>query len=1215
MRMLESQEESEARRAAVRSLNAARKRDLRAKIKKAKRVEEMQADTIQAEDVDMDAYTLALTDSDEELVLRHDEQIMSSASTNNTQEPIIVDEMDVTWHGVDANDSSGETGIMTAADLPMNNVGTYEETESDHDVRIDAYMPEEPLYEQSDGPVTPSIPSRNLGPIAWGFESDEDDEGLQFYERSDRSRQALLQEYAQSQTPEGRARSAQLAQEEEDRQRRREESLERASRKRLAAEIVRCLCRTVDWGCESHETEADDNHVTLSQVVQEHSELSIPNVIYNENMLDYTQTARHKQAASASRLQAIFEDITPHRNQSRKLRVMESRTCDRVATTYDVDSVMSTLPSLGVIKRNMLYHPIPDRRKRITSNIHIKKDGKLFKDIAMTEIGAIADIYGSNIYICFPDLPVGQTGFMTDEQQKRWLDRVFLKAIAKVVPGNEHVHLMTDYDAAKAALKLPSEPTGMLDKNTEYAGRMTYTLAPQYLEAIWEKINQIINEERGLRDFQHPFLFWQVINTKSNDRNCVSAGEEHEQCLKRVLRAQMAFLDRIFDMSRIDTKEFWLDIAREDCERRANINDGNAPLWLHWNICCVQKEMREVTDMFDDGRLKPSETVYVQHMMSEIGSVTYEPHHKSKVRDLGLAYRQFYATWKEMTDLKQIHPFQQDRLCDLALDKTIYGAIPSIAGGGNWAPISATEEAYKLSKSRMGYAIAAVRNTSYGIREEERVSMELVNAIMEELDERPDVVVTDSEVKLVQSAGRYCTVIPGDIYLSWISSWVNKYQLVFEIVRASDRVMTTADHTRIMTMMLLLLRHFISSGIIAKKKGLWNDQGLGLKTMLKDKKCGWLRSVIDWELLEWRDTPDATTCAGFFGYESSRFKDARRKKEVKKWLDAAIKMDGLVKLLNPAIANINTTVRDKVLECMCFLVMAQYKQAVGNALRNDLGKEKSKRYRQHRGGLTFELITQLYAGVDRGIHLSYPDRSPDRIVDILFGVWQTHSVHRSSPEYWQKKPFWILWQRALSRIRGVPRNQQHAHEKLAEMMKQYNEVWLPSTYTEFAPMTERISYEGPPSRCFARWISYDAIQSQRYHTTGREREQTEHVTGEWTRFDGDRDVAFDRMQRSGSSGIRQRTLVLRPFISDWPDHATWSLDDLEEWSSSVRIATTTPSPAVRPPNRVVFDMTDWDSELEEQDSRSDWLADQVVVRGPRDSSEDADDSDDSSYQN
>ena len=224
----------------------------------------------------------------------------------------------------------------------------------------------------------------------------------------------------------------------------------------------------------------------------------------------------------------------------------------------------------------------------------------------------------------------------------------------------------------------------------------------------------------GLADFRDPQIFFSSKGTKlqiktSGLRPHLGDAMEHFQ----------AFLEDCLDLSFVETSRLYVDIGKEICPQTSLIGDQEShlddePQVYAWKRCCLEKYMKW---MYDDQAPKKGEgqRYYTQNMLHDTGSLTSVTYKKSKHREGGLIYSQFYNSVKEIYDANKCFPFANDAMEELALDPHIRNATRNILGGGR-RDAKTVEVGYLASKQRTHHALRDARRKSYGIREEHRVT-------------------------------------------------------------------------------------------------------------------------------------------------------------------------------------------------------------------------------------------------------------------------------------------------------------------------------------------------------------------------------------------------------------------------------------------------------------------------------------------------------------
>ena len=252
----------------------------------------------------------------------------------------------------------------------------------------------------------------------------------------------------------------------------------------------------------------------------------------------------------------------------------------------------------------------------------------------------------------------------------------------------------------------------------------------------------------------------------------------------------------------------------------------------------------------------------------------------SRQRREGWLYSQAYNSIKEPYDAAKTKPFSSPSLHKLAWDPQVTSMIDK-QGKGQSASISSVLRSYLESKKRVYTAWKEASRLSFGVRLEHRLSLSLVNRIINSLriagDWETNHDLDDSDLEPV-----WC--LSTQEYINYQSSNANKFMAAIEWIRAlssEDRI--SYEHCKILTMFLDMLPFSFDSGPIQQKNNLWKTKferrnstratlGMGLGQTIIAYGYGWLIPRIDWEQLTFH--PQILSDIGF---SSSMLKDNYRK--------------------------------------------------------------------------------------------------------------------------------------------------------------------------------------------------------------------------------------------------------------------------------------------------------------------------------------------------
>jgi hypothetical protein len=195
-------------------------------------------------------------------------------------------------------------------------------------------------------------------------------------------------------------------------------------------------------------------------------------------------------------------------------------------------------------------------------------------------------------------------------------------------------------------------------------------------------------------------------------------------------------LDDCLDLSFVEMGRLYVDIGKDICPQTSLIGDQEShvddePQVYAWKRCCLEKYIKW---MYDGQAPKKAEgqRYYTQNMLHDTVSFTSVTSKKSKHREGGLIYSQFYNSVKEIYDANKCFPFANDAMEELALDPHIHNATRNILGGGR-RDAKTVEVGYLASKQRTHHALRDASRKSYRIREEHRVTWSVFQGLKDRL--------------------------------------------------------------------------------------------------------------------------------------------------------------------------------------------------------------------------------------------------------------------------------------------------------------------------------------------------------------------------------------------------------------------------------------------------------------------------------------------------
>jgi len=276
--------------------------------------------------------------------------------------------------------------------------------------------------------------------------------------------------------------------------------------------------------------------------------------------------------------------------------------------------------------------------------------------------------------------------------------------------------------------------------------------------------------------------------------------------------------------------------------------------WM-WRNCCLDK----VAEAFEMKGCKGSRVMTTRYnwcMTRDTGNLTITGKRRSMIRKGGLMHSQFYGMSKLQFDAMKHFPWEDgdDTMAMMALDKRYQEALRSTIGG-KAVDINTCRQSYNhcgrryLLASRMNY------DRSWGVREEHRMSLRLVQAINSELHCRgdPELRRRESRFQFYVHPTRVVNAFSESVALP-IASW---YQ---ETLGMAPEGMLGIDRQKLAILQCYLLKMSYGCSLLRQYPILWEKRirnigeeshvkiGLGLKDIVQKYGFGWLPgSMFNWE--------------------------------------------------------------------------------------------------------------------------------------------------------------------------------------------------------------------------------------------------------------------------------------------------------------------------------------------------------------------------------
>ncbi len=606
--------------------------------------------------------------------------------------------------------------------------------------------------------------------------------------------------------------------------------------------------------------------------------LSIPKLMKpgDYNGLDYQAAFEGASALAAP------EDVgTRNENLPKNLCLSQhhiaSKKNRRPNTTFDIDSTCCFPTSLGFARRGINWMPKAHSILNLAADIHFglrvpaynNRDVLTQKYTPLHKIphycfGTVIGMDSLSILIFFPALHLESnyehSTYLSEEDEQLLSDAIILPALNKIIGSS---NIMQHYPASADIANLDStaiSAEGLARKQSAREQLIKHAIQPHYLDSLWSLILQTINENPGFDRFQGATLFAHAKNTKLEfmDTGLTQAYDGWQAKWSEVADPQFYNKDRTF-----------VDLAKQVTSEDSALpydhipEDHEAEVFL-WKKCCLDAYAKSRVVLNADGshaKGTPKRTVYPWAMVRDTaGETLFAAPHGQESRD-GLIYSQFYGLIKTPFDSSKVYVFDNDSVENLALDP---GYIRSLQqeGGGITFSKAVCEFGYLHSKKRAYANLVDNRGKSYGIREEHRISLTMMEEIYQQWQQWD---LYDDEADVGQPPLPYY-IVPTQELLGFLSAQINKYCFLFEHVLAHTAMTYSLPETIVMVTALRALRFCYGSNLIQRESLLYKDrweqtrgqkqivkEGLGMRDTMERCGLGWFLPKFNWAT--WRLAP------------------------------------------------------------------------------------------------------------------------------------------------------------------------------------------------------------------------------------------------------------------------------------------------------------------------------------------------------------------------
>jgi hypothetical protein len=423
---------------------------------------------------------------------------------------------------------------------------------------------------------------------------------------------------------------------------------------------------------------------------------------------------------------------------------------------------------------------------------------------------------------------------------------------------------MQHYPASARIIRLnatTASKEGLARKQSAGEQHLQYDIPPQYLDALWNRMLEIIDTNPAYERFQGATLFLNSKNTKLQfmdpTGNLNAAYEKWEHQWSLATDPQFYNRDHTFvDLAKQIT-------SPDHALPYDQIPDNHEAEVYLWRKCCMDAYATTRIQRNADGspaKGNPKCTRYRWATMRDAMSQTFFTARQGQECQDGLIYTQFYNLIKAPFDTAKRFVFNNDALENLALDPGYIRSLQQEGGAATFSK-SVCEFGYLHGKHRAHANLLDNRWKSYGIREEHRISLGMMAQIARQWRQW-DLYDDDADL---EPAHLPYFIIPTQDLLGFLYAQINKYCFLFEHVLAHTARTYSLPETLVMVTALRALRFCYNSNLIQRESLLYKDrwevlrhgrvlvkEGVGIQVTIERCGIGWFLPKFNWAT--WRFT-------------------------------------------------------------------------------------------------------------------------------------------------------------------------------------------------------------------------------------------------------------------------------------------------------------------------------------------------------------------------
>ena len=781
-----------------------------------------------------------------------------------------------------------------------------------------------------------------------------------------------------------------------------------------------------------HVNDAGENHHGLRDISHDHR---FPSVLGLQEMISSERVAR-QQAPTPAQWHAMFCGVPAHGRQRFPMNVClheEQTQAVEPEVAFDVDSFLGFADSLAMARKGLWYQPAPQMRQNMASDVHLEttifqagEDPEqptrsrfaMLRDVPHFLLGRVEGAHDVAVFALFPHMAIAGEKFrsFTKDQHSRWADGVYLPALHKFYGAHYTQHIPASYRNAYDDSKAHQVEARQVQTSSYQAQQsIGYHLQPEHLDQIWNEVLETTANTPGLADFRDPELFFTAKGTKLQFKTSSS-----RPSLLDAMDYFQSYLEDIIDLDFVQKDRLYVDLGKEICARvslvqsqQQHIGD-EAQVYL-WKRCCLERYIKWMYDDQPPAKGGRGQLYFTQNMLYDAGSLTSVSPKRSKHRQGGLIYSQFYASVKELYDATKCFPFTNDAMEELALDPQIRNAARNVAGG-NRRDAKIVEFGYLASKQRARHALRDARRKSFGIREEHRIGWDLFQGLRLWLSLDP----REEREGAMTDCPPYAWAIKTDVYLDFLWRSADKFATGFEVVRALSRKdLVTWEQTKIMAMFLRCLRYVFGGHLLSKESALWWGRrrrrageparlrvwcGLGFRNTLGEYKYCWLEPRVDWGRLQFQSQ---VTDHMLFGNSVLRGQYLRRGGQVQAFFDMTRRLELALEWLQ-RYKEVEI-IRDRMTLWVAHICLHQFRVDVLQCVRAEIAEPGRDEAMKGLQPFCFEWLDEVMAD---GVYLMSGNRCDFKVVSHL-GSFLFDFDDGRARNHWEDRPFRKLYRRAM----------------------------------------------------------------------------------------------------------------------------------------------------------------------------------------------------------